>query len=253
MLILFWIGSNWREELDKRPTQPSSAALAPQSQPALAAIMSATIAVAGVVAVWPEAAKRLENLEPQTELMLHAPAPAGDWHSIAGRLTDWEPRFLRTSAHIHQAFGKEATRAGLYVGYYRNQQPDAQLITSDNTLVPSDDRVWRNIGHTRRTLVFEERDLSLSEAKLRDRTTNLLVWSWYWVDGQYTVNPMWGKLLQAKSRLLGRGNDGAVVIVYAPYSDGPQVAKQALTDFVGAMLPNITKSLELARRVKTSS
>lgn len=253
ILILFWIGSYWREELDGVPTQSSSAALATRSQPALAAIMAATIAAAGVVAVWPEAATRLEDLDPHAELALYAPPPAGDWQSIGGRLTDWEPRFLSTSAPIHQAYAKEATRAGLYVGYYRNQRPGAQLIASGNTLVPSDDRAWRNVGHTRRTLVLGQGDLALSEAKLRDRSTDLLVWYWYWVDGQYTVNPVWGKLLQAKSRLLGRGDDGAVVIVYAPYSDEPHVAKQVLTDFVGSMLPNITKSLELARRAKTSS
>jgi len=253
MLILFWMGSYWREEFDPRPTQSSSTPLSTRPRSSLAAIMVATIAAAGVVAVWPEAAKRLEDMGPHSQPKLHAPPPSGDWQPVAGHLTDWEPRFLRPSAHIHLTYGKEATRAGLYVGYYRNQRPGAQLITSSNTLVRSDDRVWRNLGEARRTLVFDQGNLSVTEAILRSRSASLLVWRWYWVDGHNIVNPYWGKLLQAKSRLLGRGDDGAVVIVYAPYDDRPQAAEQALHDFVDAMLPAITQSLENTSRARPSS
>jgi len=203
--------------------------------------------------VWPGAAARLEAAGAYGPPALQAPLAAGNWQPVAGRLTDWTPRFLSPSAQTNQAYGKETSRVGLYVGYYRNQRPDAQLITSHNTLVPSTDRGWRNIGESHRTLVFDQGDLSLTEAKLRSRSTNLLVWQWYSVDGRYVVNPYWAKLLQAQSRLLGRGDDGAVVIVYAPYHERPQDAEPALMDFVGAMLPAITRSLEYARRTQPSS
>jgi exosortase A len=253
MLILLWIGSSWREDLDPRPAALRSVLLAARDHPSLAAIMVATIAAAGLVAVWPVAAARLEAAGAKGPPALEAPPSAEDWQPVAGRLTDWTPRFLSPSAQIHQAYGKEGTRAGLYVGYYRNQRPGAQLITSQNTLVPSSDRVWRTAGETRRTLVFDQGDLSLTEAKLRGRSTSLLVWRWFWVDGEYIVNPYWGKLLQAKSRLLGRGDDAAIVIVYAPYDERPQDAEQALKDFVGTMLPAITRGLEYARRAQPSS
>ena len=168
-------------------------------------------------------------------------------------MTDWTPRFLNSSIQFNQAFGKEGTRAGLYVGYYRNQRQGAQLITTQNTLVVSNDREWKNIGESRRTLVFSREEMAMIEAKLRSRSMSLVVWRWYWVDGQYVVNPYWAKLLQAKSKLLGRGDDGAVVIVYAPYDDRPQAAELALKDFVGAMLPAITWSLEYARSAQPSS
>jgi EpsI family protein len=171
----------------------------------------------------------------------------GDWQPVAGRLTDWSPRIVGASAHIHQTYGKEATRAGLYVAYYRNQGTGSQLISSGNTLVPSDDPVWRTIGQTRRAVVLDQGDFPLSEAALRASSASLLVWHWYWVDGQYVVNPYWGKFLQAKSILFGRGDDAAVVIVYASRSDAPQVTEQVLTDFLRAMLPAITRSLERAR------
>jgi EpsI family protein len=253
MLVLFWIGSYWREDLDPRPAPPSSAPPATREKSPLAAMMVATIAAAGLVAVWPVVAMRLEAVGAYGPPALRAPLATGDWKQVTERLTDWTPRFLSSSVRFNQAFGKEGTRAGLYIGYYRNQRRGAQLITSQNTLVPSTDRSWRNIGETRRAPVFNQEEISVIEAKLRGRSMSLLVWRWYWVDGQYIVNPYWGKLLQAKSRLLGRGDDGAIVIVYAPYDERPQDAEQALKDFVGTMLPAITRSLEYARHARPSS
>ena len=250
ILILFWIGSFWREDLDPRPAALRSVLLAARDHSSLAAIMVATIAAAGLVAVWPVAAMRLEAVGAHGPPALRAPLATGDWKQVTERLTDWTPRFVGSSAQFNQAFGKEGTRAGLYIGYYRNQRQGAQLITTQNTLVVSTDREWKNIGEIRRTPVFNQGEISAIETKLRGRSTNLLVWRWYWVDGQYIVNPYWGKLLQAKSRLLGRGDDAAIVIVYAPYDERPQDAEQALRDFVGTMLPAITRSLEYARRVQ---
>jgi EpsI family protein len=209
--------------------------------------MAVTIAAAGLTAGWPEAAARLEAAGANGLPALQALPSAENWQPVAGRLTDWTPRFLSPSAQFHQTYGKEGTRAGLYIGYYRNQRQGAELITSLNRLVPGNDRVWTNTGETSRTLVFNQEEISASEAKLLGRSKRLLVWRWYWVDGRYIVNPYWAKLLQAKSMLLGRGDDGAVVIVYAAYDDRPQAAEQALKAFVGAMLPAITRSLEYAR------
>jgi len=252
MLILFWIGSFWREDPDPRLAASRSLQLSARGHPSQAAILVAAIAVAGLVAVWPVAAERLDTTARNSPPLLQGPPPAGDWQTISGRLTNWTPRFLSPSAHIQLSYGKDASRVGLYVGYYRNQQQGARLITSHNTLVPSNDGVWRNIGETRRTLVFDQGDLSLTEARLNGRSTSLLVWRWYWVDGQFIVNPVWGKLLQAKSRLFGRGDDGAIVIVYAPYDNRPLDAERVLRDFVGSMLPAITRSLEHARRAQPS-
>jgi EpsI family protein len=67
------------------------------------------------------------------------------------------------------------------------------------------------------------------------------------VDGQYTVNPYRAKLLQAKSKLLGRGDDGAVIIVYTELDTDGKSAAGRLQDFVDAMLPAVTKGLQNAR------
>lgn len=247
MTILFWIGSHWREDLATHQTAPGSVAAAQQGKSSPGAILLATLAAAVIVAVWPVVAARLEGTGPYQAPQLQAPPLAGGWQPVAGRLTDWTPRFARPRAQIDQAYAKDAARAGLFIGYYRSQREQSQLITSQNMLVRSNDAIWGSIGEIRRALVINNEEIPIIEAQLRGPSTRLLVWRWYWVDGQYTVNQYWAKLLQAKSMLLGRGDDGAVVIVYTELDTGRDAAAGRLQDFVNAMLPAITLGLDNAR------
>jgi hypothetical protein len=61
------------------------------------------------------------------------------------------------------------------------------------------------------------------------------------------VNPYWVKLLQAKSQLLGEGDDGAVVILYTELDTDREAAANRLQNFTSAMLPAISRSLDNAR------
>jgi EpsI family protein len=114
-------------------------------------------------------ASRLENAG-GAPLVLQAPPQAGGWRPVDGRLTDWTPRFLNSRAHVNQAYAKDAAQAGLYIGYYRDQRRGSQLITSQNTLVLSDNVDWRNTGE-RRPVDFSIDNVSPVEAQLRGRAS----------------------------------------------------------------------------------
>jgi exosortase A len=246
MLILLWIGSFWREDLDPEPAVPDSVALVlPGGKSSMRAVMAATVAAAVMVVVWPVAAARLEG--PYGPMVLQAPLPAEGWQPMAGSLTNWTPHFINPAAQINQVYAEDGTRVGLYIGYYHGQRQGAELIASQNTLVHSFDRVWRNAAETQRVINSNHERIALTEAQLRGRSTGLLVWRWYWVDGRHAVNPYWVKLLQAKSQLLGDGDDGAVVIVYTEFDTDREAAAARLQDFVNAMLPAIGRSLDNVR------
>ena len=247
MLILYWAGSFWREDLDPHKEALAAAPPAGRTLSSPAATMMATVAAAAVVAVWPAVAVHLARALPIPALQ--APSPAGEWQPVAGRLTGWTPRFAQPRVQINQTYAKDAARVELYIGYYRNQRQGAQLISSENRLVSSGNSEWRSIGGSRHTTEAGNQQAPLIETKLQGRSGSLLVWHWYWVDGHATVNLYWAKLLQAKAMLLGRGDDGAVVIVYAPTTDQPKVAAQEMRDFLDAMQPSITRSLDDARRI----
>lgn len=248
MLILFWIGSFWREDVEPHPAALRTVPHAQQNTSFLGTILAATITAAVTVALWPFAASRLEGTGPLSPPVLQAPRSAGGWEPVPGELSDWMPRFANPRVWVKQSYIKEARRAEVFIGYYRQQRQAAQLITSQNVLVSTRDRVWGNVGETRRTLDLGSEQLSAIEARLKGHSVQLLVWRWYWVDGRYVVNPYWAKLLQAKSKLFGRGDDGAVVIVYTESDDRPDAAERAIRDFVTSVLPAITGSLESARR-----
>jgi exosortase A len=246
MLLLFWIGSYWREDQDVPETVPTVANSERIVQPAWKAILVATIASAGVVAAPPIAAKHLEGGQ-YVQPVLNTPTALGGWQSSRDRLSDWTPHYFGMSTSLSQTYVNDSKGVELYIGYYRNQRQSSKLITSDNALVNSSSKAWGSIGETRRRVVFNGVELDFVESKLRGRSTKLLIWHWYWIDGQYTASPYLAKLLQAKSQLTGKGDDGAVIIVSTELDEKADASPGRLRDFVHVMLPSIAKSLQSAR------
>ena len=249
MLLLFWGGAHWREDLASPVTEPQSTTPAFVSKSSLWLILAATVAAAVVVAPWPMYASRLKGVGYSPLPAMQAPLAFKGWKDVDSPLTNWTPRFASPRAQINQTYTEGVRRVGLYVGYYRNQWQGTQLFSSQNVLVHSADREWANSGETERNLVFNDEKIAVIESQLRGRSARLLVWRCYWVDGQFALNPYWARLLQAKSQLFGHGDDGAVVIFYTALDDDRDVSRGSLQEFVDAMLPGIVKSLDHMRRV----
>jgi EpsI family protein len=247
MGILFWFASFWREDLDRRFAAPSFAPRAPRTARRRGAIAAAAIAAVVMVSIWPLVVSYLENSGTRLPLRLEVPPQAGGWQPVDNNQTSWTPRFVNPEAQLRQGYTKDSMRAGLYIGYYADQRPGAELITSVNRLVGTIGTGWVNTGEVRRMLRLKDEEIPLIEAHLRGPSIQLLVWRWYRVDGQHTASPSRAKLLQARSRLLGRGDDGAVIVVYTEVDEHREAAVARLQDFVSAMLTGIERSLDHAR------
>lgn len=246
MLLLFWIGSFWREDEISAEAKPDSSQIPLIGQSQWAGMVAATILAAGTVSALPVVASYIQSgfrLQPN----LQAPPESGRWQRSSGSLTDWMPEFINPSSHVSQVYSDGSGRVALYIGYYRKQRQNAELVTSQNALVHTNHKVWGRISEMPRVLRLDANKIDLIESKLRSPMTQLLVWHWYSVDGQYTTNPYWAKLLQAKSQLLGRGDDGAVIIVSTVIDMSSDDATNRLRAFVSAMSPAIATSLQNAR------
>jgi len=247
MLLLFWIGGYWREDLE--PAASTVTAAAPgtaRSDQNPGPIAVATVAVAAIVAAWPIAAARLDDRGPYSAPDLALPAGGSGWQPVEDRAADWFPRYYNYQRLVSKSYRDGASRAGLTIIYYRQQRPGAQLVSTQNMLVSSSDLEWKRVAERARTVDAGAGELPVIESRLRG-ATNLLVWRWYWVDGQFVTNPYWAKVLQARSRLFGRGDDSAAVFAYVPYGEDPQRAGESLHAFVRAMLPAIHTTLQHAR------
>ena len=66
---------------------------------------------------------------------------------------------------------------------------------------------------------------------------------WYWLGDDETASRYLAKIMLAKKKLLGMGDDGAEILVAAPYEDTPDEAVSILQGFLHDMKPAITASL----------
>ncbi len=175
--------------------------------------------------------------------MLAAPAPASGWAVESAPLTDWRPRYEGATASVFQVYGKGDRKVALYLGFYRHQRQGAELVTSTNIMVVQKHPVWSNVGETRRVEDLGAGAVDVRQTRLRSPTQRLLVWDWFRISGRDLTSPYVAKLLLARDRLLGRGDDAAAIILATPYEEQPAVAEETLRQFVREMLPSVDSAL----------
>jgi EpsI family protein len=131
----------------------------------------------------------------------------------------------------------------LHLAYYRDQRRGPELVNSLNRLAPTDGPLTV-VSEGVRRVDAGDAHLSPVVTEVRRGSQRFLVWRWYWVDGALTSSAYLAKALQLRSRLRGHGDDGALVMLYAP-SD--RNAARVLGEFAADALPAITRTLEHVR------
>jgi EpsI family protein len=246
MLLLFWTGSFWRDD----PAERSGAERAmgrsqPASRAGLAASLLAGLALAGAAPLYAGLLERAE--QGHASPALSAPAGAGGWTRTAKRFTDWRPRYDPAAASLFETYEKDGRIVALQLGYYRDQRPGAQLVTSTNVMVVQKHPVWSNVGESHPTEVLRGTPITLRETQLRSTGQRLLTWDWFFISGSHLGSPAVAKLYLARDRLVGRGDDGAAIILATPYEERRDRAEETLREFAGEMLPSIQAALAAAR------
>jgi exosortase A len=247
MLLLFWIGSFWREDFPTADNgQPSltPAALPPMSRQRLAL---ATLAALSMAAVWPGYAAYLESrVPPASPIKLEAPAAVNGWRIEPVLLSNWTPDYQGSNASLTQTYRKGSKIVSLYLGYYRHRREGGELITSSNVIVRQKHPIWSNVGEAERSATVAGQPVKIVQTRLRSPTQRLLVWNWNHLGNTYTTNAHYAKFLEAKTRLLGQRDDAAAIILSASYEGTPDTAAATLQEFIGDMLPAIEASLKQA-------
>jgi EpsI family protein len=86
-----------------------------------------------------------------------------------------------------------------------------------------------------------------AELSSKDITaSHLVVWQWYWINGKLTASDIEAKLLTSFSRLSGRGDDSAVIMLYAPRES----ATDALSAFAMQAIGPINQMLDATRAAR---
>jgi EpsI family protein len=253
MLLLFWVGSFWREDGPRTASPPSLgfAAIAPgpghgRGTVALALAVVAVVATAGV---WRLADAAIESrISVATPVLVPIPS-SGGWTATPEAPSRWTPRFAAPSAELRQTFTQDGRSVGLYVAYYRRQEQGRELVGWQNQIVNASDRDWRKIAAGSSELPWDGGPVAVNSTTLRGAREVVAVRHWYWVAGRWTASDTLAKVYLALAKLLGRGDDSAAVIVYvvASGSDVDPSADRTFERFASAMSKPIREALEQAR------
>ena len=219
IFLMFMIGARWAEH----PSAEEQVADAPVGEAQVRTdgrvwfAAAAVVVLAALPHLWRAA---IDHGEASQGAPLHAlilPAPQG-WQVTAPLEIDWRPAFANPSAELRTEFVRGEQRVGVFIGFYRHQDYERKLVSSSNALVKSTDDHWRHVAGGTRSTSIGGQSLQLRTAEIRAvGGQRLTVWRWYWVNGWLTSNDYLAKAYEALSRLMGQGDDGAVIILYSPY------------------------------------
>ena len=244
MLLLFWIGSFWREdepEVSSLPktTASTTHALKPSLNLLPAAILTLVVATLGpAYAVWLD-----QRALPKMPALNVQPSPA--WQAVpASTFTNWTPHWLGADRQFRSGFVRAGEHVMLQINYYATQRKNAELITSQNYMIPQLHPVWANVGESVQTVDIAGRPHPVRQTLLKSsHGQRLLVWQWNVIDGQPSVNELMAKLILAADRVRLTRDDGASVLAAAAYEDSPAKAAKLLTDFIRDNEPAIQRGL----------
>ncbi|HRX69993.1 MAG: exosortase A [Candidatus Competibacteraceae bacterium] len=252
VLMMFWIGSFWREaqedraqELKDRDQEASSQSTGSLESKGwrLKTSVGWTVAVILATAVGPLWAMWTDReglaIAP---IVLQAPQAVAPWQGPETDTGTWEPQFSGADVIVRSQYRLNTQTVRLYIAYYRQQRPDAKLVSSQNNLY--DRKRWRYLGSAGQAHIQAgDVEWPLQATHLTDGLRKRLVWSGYWEGGRMVVSPYLAKVWEAWDRLSGARRGAALLAVAADYDIQPDEAETVLRQFLQAMQPGIAAAL----------
>lgn len=247
MTLLFMVGMRWQEPEHLPVFKPLQNA--PTASPrtlVLAWLLLAAALLLPRVGLW-----LVERVDAAAEAGFPSASlqDIGPWKGAVLGFSSWQPALTTPAVAWKRSYVNGESKAAIYIAYYRNQDSQRKLVSSENMLVRSGDDLWAVIerggkdidGMTVRTATLRSGAVSLGgEQRLR-------VWQWYWVDGTLTASDIKAKLLTLKSRISGRGDDGAIIVLYTPESaagEGDAVLADFASTIRDAIMAALTRTQE---------
>lgn len=262
VLIMFVVGARWSEP--EVAAVPATAGGHPKVVRAAAqrsilvwpGIAAATVAVLVLPHATLWGVQRVEQGASAPQLALPSQLGSG-WQATTDGAT-YRPRFVNPAAEVQRQYaatesaGSATGIVGVHLAYYRHQNAESKLVSSVNTLVPSDDKQWQRVASGSTLLDTGAGPLPLHVAQVLERElpgqrrSRLTVWRLYWVNGHWVGSDVQAKLVGAYTRLQGRGDDGAALVLWTD-AETPEQADATLRAFARDELPALDELLQRTR------
>lgn len=241
MLIMFWVGMIWREDLDEAPAPPPALAVkaAPLHAGALALCLMA-------FPLYESHLAHREAVAPALEL----PAPATGWSVSEQPLLPWTPEWHGMDVQRVRYYQQGEQQIMLFLAWYGTQRDHAELINSRNIMVREKRSDWRQVGRDHPVKHLAGAELPLYQAQLlaNHGGSRILAWQWHRIHGRDGIDPYRAKIELALAKMLGRNDAGAAVIIATPHRDKTDMerAGKSLADFLAAHKPALDRMLDQA-------
>lgn len=249
IVLMFVIGARWSEpeKVDAgSDSQPSV-----HAPPATAARLWMTAACLAVLVALPHVALWLSDWDEDANVVQFS-GPMGlttGWQEVPAEMSDFKPVFQNPSAETSHNYTSEGRQVRLYLGYYRHQNYNRKLVSSNNVLVVSKDPQWSQVARGRQRIDLGVSTATVRTAELRGTAlpqqpngVRLLAWQIYWINGNLTASDYVAKAYIALNRLMGRGDASAVIVISTPI-DQKGAAEAVLESFLTANYETINELL----------
>ena len=256
IMVMFTIGIRWAEpDIPEKMIDPGKSTRSTTQSFSRTKLWVVTACFAALVALPQIALRVIDRAEGSAQVSLAAPrALTGGWHEVSSSGVAFKPAFHNPSAEINSSYALEGHTVGLYVGYYRHQDYDRKLVSSNNALVASKESEWSQVASGDRLVEVDGKTVTARFADLRETNqlskvgaSRMLVWQIYWINGTLTSSDYVAKAYSAFYRLTGRGDDSAVIIVYTR-KEHPAGADAVLQSFLSVNYATINELLLKTRQ-----
>lgn len=232
MLLLFWLGSLWREKSSVTPStgiQPTS-----PSQVKLFSI-SAIIVVMGMVLSLPRVGEswiQQQAREVAVEQPPVLPAVVNGWSGPEAVTGTWRPSYFDADTELAGVYQTSRDAVELHLFQYLNRGQGSEIVSWRNKIYDGD--VWRrSTGSNQQISLGSGDQLPIRETVLRGPgDVHRLVWHWYQLGEHATIVGVEIKILEALAVLTGDGRGAFLVAVSTVNDESLEQSRQRLARFV---------------------
>ena len=255
IMLMFMIGARWAEPV-QAPLGQTNRSFTPSSTGVTGKLWVSALLCLLLIALPPVALWKMESRQDRAVAPLVAPTALGvDWLSVESGELDFKPSFQNPTSEISSQFANQGKQVGVYLAHYHDQKYDRKLVSSTNDLVGSKDPKWVVVRRESRKVDFGSQQETVRAVELRSLVSGtspelrLEVWQIYWINGTLTSSDYLAKAYSAIDRLLGRGDDSAVIVVYTVKGQ-TGVAQATLQSFLAGNYQQINAVLAAPLRQK---
>jgi exosortase A len=246
MLLLFWVGSFWREDEAPQSVSPKRAGLTTGTRRELV-VLGLALAASALGPMLAQALVRGSD----TGRFAPLPEPVAaqsNWQPASDPGWSWAPNQPGADRELDQYYRSGRGTVGLFLRQYLRAQEEHKLVQTASPWRPYRDRsTWRVSSQAMVSISGADREpLRLLEGELVGPGQRLLVWSWYRIDGRYTAQDYLAKLLETQQQILKGHREGTRIFLAAsvPEDADMDLARRDLQAFLDDYQTAIEQALD---------